>query len=79
MMTIAPELLESIAERGIAIAIKVRQIDDDLYECVDGHKRLNALAILAAHDERFLMVPCVIKNDFSKAGSTYWGNTKNKH
>ncbi len=78
-MKISDDLIDSIFKRGIAIAIKVKQIDEDYYECIDGHKRLNALAILSLEDAKFNQVPCVLQNDFSKAGSAYWGNTKNKH
>lgn len=78
-MMVDQQLIASIAVRGVAIAIKVKQIAEDEYLCIDGHKRLNALEILAKKDIKFSKVPCVIKNDFSKAGSGYWGNTKNKH
>lgn len=78
-MKINDDLIDSISKRGIAIAIKVKQIDEDLYECIDGHKRLNALAILAIDNPKYNLVPCVLQNDFSKAGSAYWGNTKNRH
>lgn len=72
------ELLNSIRQRNIAIAIKVKEVDDH-FECLDGHKRCSALAILAKKDDKFNDVSVTISNDFSKAGSAYWGNTKNKH
>ena len=72
------DLIDSIRKRNIAIAVKVR-CDDDHYECIDGHKRCSALAILAKEDAKFNDVSVTICNDFSKAGSAYWGNTNNKH
>ena len=72
------ELKQSLKNRGVAIAIKVR-VTDDGYECVDGHKRLTILEELAKDDDRFGHVACTLVNDFSKAGSAYWGNTQNKH
>lgn len=71
-------LLDSIAKRGIAIPVQVNA-DDEGYECVDGHRRLSACAVLAREDERFAMIPVMILNDFSKAGSAFWGNTQNHH
>ncbi len=73
-----PEFLASIRKRGIAIPVKVTQ-DEEGYVCVDGRKRLSAAAVLAAEDTRFEMIPVMITNDFTKAGSAYWGNTKNRH
>lgn len=73
---IAEKLVSSIKDRGLAIAVKVKAISEDQYECIDGHKRLSAISTL--YDEDYL-VTCSIANDFSKAGSGYWGATKNKH
>lgn len=70
------QFINSIKDRGLAIAVKVKVINDDRYECVDGHKRLSAIGILYGQD---YLINCVIANDFSKAGSGYWGATKNKH
>ena len=30
-------------------------------------------------DKKFEMIPVMIMNDYSKAGSAFWGNTQNKH
>lgn len=73
-----PVLLKSIQERGIAIPVRVRRTESG-YECVDGRKRLSACAELAVREERFLQIPIMILNDFSKSGSSFWGNTQNKH
>lgn len=72
------DLYESILKRGILIPIRVR-LKDDVYECIDGHKRLSVLKKLSKTDEKFNKVMVMIVNDFSKAGSGYWGNTRNKH
>ena len=71
-------LLESIAKRGVAIPVKVNVVDDG-YECVDGNKRLTACSILAKTNPKFEQVLVMIMNDYSKAGSAYWGNTQNHH
>lgn len=71
-------LTESIRRRGIAIPVHVRKTDRG-YVCADGNKRLTAAEILAEEDERFRRVPVMIVNDFSKAGSAFWGNTQNRH
>ena len=72
------DLYESILKRGILIPIRVR-LKDDVYECIDGRKRLSVLKELSKTDEKFNKVMVMIVNDFSKAGSGYWGNTRNKH
>lgn len=72
-MEINPELINSIKNRGISLAIKVKCVEDG-YEVIDGHKRCNACEMLGIEE-----IPCVLTNDFSKAGSAYWGNTKNHH
>ena len=59
-------LIDSIAKRGVAIAVQVN-VHDDYYECLDGK------------DKKFEMIPVMIMNDYSKAGSAFWGNTQNKH
>ena len=71
-------LIESIAKRGVAIAVQVN-VHDDYYECLDGNKRLTACKILSLQDKKFEIVPVMIMNDYSKAGSAFWGNTQNKH
>ena len=70
--------IDSIAKRGVAIAVQVNAYDD-YYEYVDGNKRLTACEILSLQDKKFEMVPVMIMNDYSKAGSAFWGNTQNKH
>ena len=72
------ELIESIHKRGIAIPVHVNRTDHG-YVCVDGRKRLTACRILAAEDPSFQKVAVMLMNDYSKAGSTYWGNTLNHH
>ena len=71
-------LLESIRKRGIAIPVQVNVCDDG-YVCVDGVKRLNACSILRQENEKFSRIPVLILNDYSKAGSAFWGNTQNRH
>ncbi len=71
-------LLASIRKRGVAIPVKVNVVDGG-YVCVDGNKRLTALKRLANENEKFLRVNARILNDYSKAGSAYWGNTQNHH
>lgn len=71
-------LLESIAKRGVAIPVQVNRKDSG-YVCVDGNRRLSACEELGKTDPRFLRIPVVLMNDYSKAGSGFWGNTQNKH
>lgn len=72
------DLLDSISKRGIAIAVHVNRTENG-YVCIDGRKRLSACAILAKDNPKFQRIPIMILNDYSKAGSAYWGNTQNKH
>ena len=72
------KLISSIRQRGIAIPVKVSYIDNT-YVCTDGNKRLSACLKLIEEDDKYRKVLVVIDNDYSKAGSGYWGNTKNKH
>lgn len=71
-------LTESIRARGVAIPVAVNRAEHG-YVCVDGRKRLSACALLASEDARFSRIPVVLMNDFSKAGSSFWGNTQNHH
>lgn len=71
-------LLNSIRTRGMAIPVHVNR-RDERYECVDGRKRLTACEMLAKEDPRFSRVEVLLMNDYSKAGSAFWGNTQNKH
>ena len=71
-------LLDSIRQRGVAIPVQVNRKDGS-YECVDGSRRLTACEILGKEDQKFLRIPVMILNDFSKSGSSFWGNTKNHH
>jgi len=73
-----PVLLKSIHERGVAIPVRVRRTEDG-YACIDGRKRLSACAELASAEARFRQIPIMILNDFSKSGSSFWGNTQNHH
>ncbi len=72
------ELLESIRIRGVAIAVRVNRTETG-YICVDGRKRLTACRILGQEDQKYLRVPVMLMNDFSKSGSAFWGNTQNHH
>lgn len=76
--TDAAELIQSIRARGIAIPVHVN-VTDDGYECIDGNRRLSACALLMQEDEKFRRIPVMILNDYSKAGSSFWGNTQNRH
>ena len=71
-------LIDSIRQRGIAIPVQVNRTDHG-YVCVDGNVRLSACEILRKEDERFARIPVMILNDYSKAGSAFWGNTQNRH
>ncbi len=71
-------LLLSIRERGVAIPVQVDE-EENGYVCIDGHKRLSACALLAEEDSKFAMIPVMIRNNYTKAGSGFWGNTRNKH
>lgn len=71
-------LLDSIRKRGIAIAVQVNQ-KDGRYQCVDGRKRLTACRILMEENPKRRRIPIMIVNNYSKAGSAFWGNTQNHH
>lgn len=71
-------LLSSIQKRGIAIPVQVN-VRDGYYECIDGNKRLSAAKQLILLNEKFRKIPVVLMNDYSKAGSGFWGNTRNHH
>lgn len=73
-----PSLLESIRMRGIAIPVRVSH-EGGFYRCVDGRKRLSACEVLGSESACFRRIPVAIIDDFSKAGSAYWGNTKRIH
>lgn len=68
-----PQLKESIEKRGLAIPIRVNQLEQG-YCCVDGHQRLTSLEELGIEEA----MVC-IENNFKKAGSGFWGNTQNHH
>lgn len=74
----AGNLIHSIAKRGVAIPVQVN-VRDGYYECVDGRKRLSACRKLCETDPKFRRIPVMLLNDYSKAGSGFWGNTRNKH
>ncbi len=71
-------LVDSIRRRGVAIPVQVN-VTDTGYECIDGRKRLSACRILSEEDASFEKIPVMILNDYSKSGSSFWGNTQNKH
>jgi ParB family chromosome partitioning protein len=54
------DMVESVKDHGILIPMIVRRIDDDSYEMLSGHNRINA-AKLARIDEG----PCIIKEDLT--------------
>ncbi len=72
------ELLTSVRQRGIAIPVQVGR-DEEGYYCTDGRKRLSACALLVKENAKYSRIPVMIVNDFTKAGSAFWGNTRNKH
>lgn len=72
------DLIDSIRKRGVAIPVQVN-VRDGYYECADGRKRLSACRRLCAENEKFRRIPVMLLNDYSKAGSGFWGNTRNKH
>jgi ParB-like chromosome segregation protein Spo0J len=72
------ELTASIRIRGVAIPVQVKK-RDGYYECVDGRRRLSACALLSREDPKYARIPIMILNDFSKSGSSFWGNTQNHH
>lgn len=71
-------LTESIRTHGMAIAVQVN-VTEHGYVCVDGRRRLSACAILAKQDPKFSRIPVVLMKDYSRAGSSFWGNTQNLH
>lgn len=71
-------LKDSIEKRGIAIPVQVN-VRDGYYECIDGRKRLTACKQLLSISDKFRKIPVVLMNDYSKAGSGFWGNTRNHH
>ncbi len=76
---VSSSFLNSIEMRGIAIPVHVNCIDKDTYQCIDGRKRLTACKKLMIKDDKFRRIPVMLMNDFSKAGSSFWGNTQNHH
>jgi len=61
-------LVASIKRVKIQIALKIK-LTSTGYECVDGNKRLS---IINDYQLDF-KIPCLLVNDFSKQGSSYWG------
>ncbi len=76
---VSSSFINSIEMRGIAIPVHVNCIDKDTYKCIDGRKRLTACKKLMTKDDKFRRIPVMLMNDFSKAGSSFWGNTQNHH
>ena len=72
------ELTDSIRKRGIAIPVQVNA-RDGYYECIDGNRRLSAAKMLCEEKPSLKRIPIMIRNDYSKAGSAFWGNTQNRH
>lgn len=75
---ITDDLIESIEERGIIIPVKVEALENGVYRCVDGHKRCSACEEIERKLNKEIEVFCMLTNDFSKSGSTYWG-ARNHH
>lgn len=69
------DLFDSIKEKGILIPVRVN-FENNEYICIDGNKRLSVIKDLYGDDRD---VDVVIVNNYQKAGSAYWGNTRNKH
>lgn len=71
-----PETLkESVLRRGLAFPLKVNQIDDDHYVCIDGHKRLTILNELKemVPDHRYLkQIPVIIQNSENVRTNDAW-------
>lgn len=62
---VSQDLMDSLLRISFAFPIKVRKVQET-FECIDGHKRLNAVAILSKNElysERFQMIPVVFVND----------------
>ena len=72
------DLLDSIAVRGIAIPVQIAR-DESGWYCTDGRRRLSACALLAEKDAKFCRIPVMVTDDYTKAGSAFWGNTRNRH
>ena len=75
---VAQRITNLCEERGIAIPIHVEKYEDK-YKCIDGHKRLTCALELSKENDKYRRIPIMILNDYSKAGSSFWGNTQNKH
>lgn len=75
---ITSDLIESIEARGIVLPVKVECLEEGTYRCVDGHKRCCACKVLEDKLNKEIEVFCMLTNDFSKSGSTYWG-ARNHH
>lgn len=71
-------LTDSIRTRGMAIAVQVNRTEHG-YVCIDGRRRLTAAKILSRENPRFARIPVVLMNDYTKAGSAFWGHTQNHH
>ncbi len=60
-----PSLKASVLRVGVSFPIRVKQIDEDHFVCIDGHQRLTILAMLAKEipEHRFLeRFPVVVVN-----------------
>lgn len=67
-------LVESLNRQGQTFPLRVKQIEENIYQVIDGNKR-------ASYFKQYAPSTCIsvdIINDFTTAGSNYWGN-KNHH
>lgn len=71
-----PSLKDSIERMGLGFPIHVRQIDEQLYQCVDGHKRLSVIhTLLAEGNHKQELVKAIVLN----SARTPSGTAKNHH
>lgn len=64
------ELQKSIAKRGFAFPIKVKWSEDG-YQCVDGHKRLSALADIGSTSYKE-KIPVIVTNTDAIRSNDCW-------
>lgn len=62
---VSDDLKNSLMRISLSFPIKVRKLDNT-YECVDGHKRLSAIAQLIEQErfkEKFEYIPAILTED----------------
>lgn len=67
-------LIESLTRQGQTFPLRVKQVEEHIYQVIDGNKR----ASYFKHYAPTTLISVDIINDFTTAGSNYWGN-KNHH